>query len=337
MIDLNGVLEDFEKLDFSSGPHDPNDKLNYNEGLVAHPFQKLRKFYGRNKNIFVFLAALEDPVKREEIRDIIKRKCEEDSEAIQEFDQKMKQFLERAELGRKHAKMFLGNNDDLRVDALFAGYHVPGENGRRRNIHANLNIDLGKTGNQKFNLSSYFERETPNWDEENGELQAVKIFGNGKRIFKIAKTDGGQRNYMYSNGADMLLNIKWETGDKMHDVVLKFREGQVVMAEPPSIELLEFAKKNDALLLRGKRLHVVLQEFLDKSNQEPKDKHGNFSDGGGGDLGTTELDGYIVVEDNGDGTGLQCTASKIQTLAAEYTEDSDSGDDGNWIDNAALE
>ncbi|MFP3036363.1 MAG: hypothetical protein ACEY3A_05315 [Wolbachia sp.] len=136
--EVQSILLDFDSLDFSSWPfnHHLYD-MNYNEGKEANPFDKIAKYYGRKKNIFLFVDMVFN--KEKEIMDIISKKC--DAQAREKFRERIKIYSDRIGQGINGAKEFL--NSDL--TAFFNGYHVacPGHN---RNIHENLNINITKPG-----------------------------------------------------------------------------------------------------------------------------------------------------------------------------------------------
>ncbi|WP_353274510.1 hypothetical protein [Wolbachia endosymbiont (group A) of Ennomos erosarius] len=59
--EVQSILSDFQKLDFAKNPcDDPSDVINYNEGKEANPFDKIAKYYGRKKNVFLFISMLQN-------------------------------------------------------------------------------------------------------------------------------------------------------------------------------------------------------------------------------------------------------------------------------------
>ncbi|MGL9760924.1 MAG: hypothetical protein ACR5LB_01655 [Wolbachia sp.] len=136
--EVQSILSDFDSLDFSGVPfnHHLYD-MNYNEGKEANPFDKIAKYYGRSKNVFLFIAMLQDKKQSEKIINIISKKC--DDQAKEKFVERMNTYLDRIGQGINDAKEFL--NSDL--TAFFNGYYVacPGHD---RNIHENLNINITK-------------------------------------------------------------------------------------------------------------------------------------------------------------------------------------------------
>lgn len=115
--EVQSILSDFDSLDFSGGPfnHHLYD-MNYNEGKEANPFDKIAKYYGRKKNVFLFIDVVFH--KEKEILDIISKKC--DAQAREKFRERMKIYSDRIWQGINDAKEFL--NSDL--TAFFNGYHV---------------------------------------------------------------------------------------------------------------------------------------------------------------------------------------------------------------------
>ncbi|MGL9718214.1 MAG: hypothetical protein ACR5K9_06045 [Wolbachia sp.] len=90
--EIDSVLSDFEKLDFGNNPcNDAWDVINYNEGKKADPFDKIAKYYGRKKNVFLFIDVVFH--KEKEILDIIGKKC--DAQAREKFRERMKIYLDR--------------------------------------------------------------------------------------------------------------------------------------------------------------------------------------------------------------------------------------------------
>ncbi|XGA08462.1 MAG: hypothetical protein U0X86_000699 [Wolbachia endosymbiont of Xenopsylla cheopis] len=76
-VAIQTVLSDFQKLDFANNPcADPWDVINYNEGKAANPFDKIAKYYGRKRNIFLFIAMLRDLEQLTKIMEIINQKCD---------------------------------------------------------------------------------------------------------------------------------------------------------------------------------------------------------------------------------------------------------------------
>lgn len=284
--EFKDVLDDFEKLDFSGGPFDPSDVLNYNDGQNTNPFNKIRKYYGRFKDIFLFIALLYDDDQKDKVMNIVRRKCKGDRTKIAEFEGNMRIFLERAHHGRRQAMEFLGEKYRRSVIAFFAGSQMLDPTSKR-NFHANLNIDLGESG-LSFDITDYFNRPTPLTDTGKGELERIKIYGNGKRIVTVFKKSGRQRNYLVTKFAEMDLDIKWNVQDssgpvagpstsqnpgcsrsirgvKECAVLLKIKNGDVTIATASldgnavqPAEILELAKQNDKVWFKNKTLYEIL-------------------------------------------------------------------------------
>lgn len=272
--DFKEVLDDFEKLDFSPGPFSPEDKINYNDGQKATPFNKIRKYYSKYKDIFLFIAVLYDEDQKAKVMNIAKQKCGRDPPVLVEFARNMKAFLDRATQGRKDAIEFLGKEYCRGLVAFFAGTHSTDQH-HRRNIHAHLNIDLGVSG-KTFDITHYFHRQTPYYELEKGELESIKIYGNGKRIVTVFKKGVGQRNYTCAKFAEMILEIKWKAleygsansctrRERECFAALKFRNGDVTISKVTldgqtvqAASILELAKQNDKVFFRNKNLYDVM-------------------------------------------------------------------------------
>lgn len=128
--EMQSILSDFQKLDFAKNPcNDPSDVINYNEGKEANPFDKIAKYYGRNKNVFLFISMLQNSEQLEKIINIISEGC--DVQAKEKFIERMDIYLGRIREGEQDAKELL--NVDF-PGAFFNGPHT----GKNRNIHQNL-------------------------------------------------------------------------------------------------------------------------------------------------------------------------------------------------------
>lgn len=253
--EVQNVLSDFDSLDFSGGPfnHHLYD-MNYNEGKKANPFDKIAKYYGRKKNVFLFVDVVFR--KEKEIMDIISEKC--DAQAREKFRERMKIYSDRIGQGINDAKEFL--NSDL--TAFFNGYHVACP-GRDRNIHENLNINITKPG-QTLETSCLFNNKTKSMEVIKNEIKRVKIYSNGKRVVTIKKNEKQQRNYSFTKLAICDIEISWNAKDTSEKdlscvIVLSINSGQISIGKSTingqNIELkniLELAKQNEAVLMRVK-------------------------------------------------------------------------------------
>ncbi|MFP3015600.1 MAG: hypothetical protein ACEY3B_04800 [Wolbachia sp.] len=75
--EVQDILSDFDNLDFSNGPFNYSlYDINYNEGKEANPFDKIAKYYGRKKNVFLFISTLQNSEWLEKIINIISKKCD---------------------------------------------------------------------------------------------------------------------------------------------------------------------------------------------------------------------------------------------------------------------
>ncbi|QKX02968.1 hypothetical protein GOY07_01980 [Wolbachia endosymbiont of Litomosoides sigmodontis] len=265
--EVQSVLSDFDNLDFSNGPFNyPLYSMNYNEGKEANPFDKIAKYYGRNKNVFLFIAMLRDKWQSEKIIDIVSKKC--DVQAQEKFIERMNIYLNRVNKGELDAKEFL--NSDLA--AFFNGYHTACQ-GHNCNIYKNLNINITEP-EQTLEISHLFTKKTKKMERSKSELKRVKIYSNGKRIVTIKKNEKQQRNYFFAELAICDIEISWGTEDKSGKdlncvAVLNINSGQInigkLTIDGKNVELkdiLELAKQNEAMLIKGKALHEVLRKCL---------------------------------------------------------------------------
>lgn len=75
---LQSVLADFQSLDFENNLCDnPADVINYSDGQEVNPFNKISKYYRKNKNIFLFISVLRDEEQRIKIEDLVSQKCDD--------------------------------------------------------------------------------------------------------------------------------------------------------------------------------------------------------------------------------------------------------------------
>ncbi|WP_265037304.1 hypothetical protein [Wolbachia endosymbiont (group A) of Anomoia purmunda] len=148
--EMQSILSDFQKLDFAKNPcDDPSDVINYNEGKEANPFDKIAKYYGRKKNVFLFISMLQNSEQLEKIINIIGEKC--NAQDKEKFTERLNIYLGRIRKGEQDAKELL--NGDF-PGAFFNGPHT----GENRNIHQNLNIKI-KPG-QTLEVSSLFNKKS---------------------------------------------------------------------------------------------------------------------------------------------------------------------------------
>ncbi|MDR2978803.1 MAG: hypothetical protein LBU56_05450 [Rickettsiales bacterium] len=281
--EVQNILSDFEKLDFGNNPcNDAWNVINYNEGKEANPFNKIAKYYGRKKNVFLFISMLQDKEQSEKIINIVSKKC--NVQAKEKFIERMNIYLDRISKGEHDAKEFL--NSDL--TAFFNGYHVACP-GHERNIHENLNINITKPG-QTLETSSFFSKKVKRIEEEKGEVKRAKIYSNGKRVVTIKKNEKQQRNYSFTEFAICNIEISWDAQDKSGKdlscvIVLSINSGQISIGKSTvdgkNVELkdiLELAKQNGVVLIGGKTLHEVLGECLtrqtpceERENTQPRE------------------------------------------------------------------
>lgn len=269
--EVQSILSDFEKLDFENNPcNDAWDVINYNEGKEANPFDKIAKYYGRKKNVFLFVDVVFH--KEKEVMDIISKKC--DAQAREKFRERMKIYSDRIWQGINDAKEFLNSNDF--PGAFFNGPHT----GENRNIYQNLNIKV-KPG-QTLETSSLFNKKS--------EVKRVKIYSNGKRVVTIEENEKQQRNYSFTEFAICDIEISWDIQDESGKdlscvIVLSINSGQISIkkstidgsnVEPKDI--LELARQNGVALIGGKTLHEILGECLvqqtsceEKENTQPRE------------------------------------------------------------------
>jgi hypothetical protein len=256
--EVQSILSDFEKLNFENNPcNDAWDVINYNDGKEANPFDKIAKYYGRKKNVFLFISMLQDKKQSEKIINIVSKKC--NAQAKEKFIERMNIYLDRISKGERDAEEFLNSNDF--PGAFFNGPHT----GENRNIYQNLNIKV-KPG-QTLETSSLFNKKS--------ELEREKIYNEkGERIITIEKNEKQQRNCSFTKFAICDIEISWDAQDESEKdlncvIVLSINSGQICIkkstidgsnVEPK--EILELAKQNEVALIRGKALHEVLEKCL---------------------------------------------------------------------------
>ncbi|WP_395463541.1 hypothetical protein [Wolbachia endosymbiont of Cantharis cryptica] len=304
--EVQSILSDFQKLDFAKNPcDDPSDVINYNEGKKAGQFDKIAKYYGREKDVFLFISMLRDKEQSEKIIDIVSKKC--DAQTKEKFVERMNIYLDRINKGEQDAKEFL--NSDL--TAFFNGYHVacPGHD---RNIHENLNIKTELE--QSLEISSLFSRRIKRMEEEKSEVKRAKIYSNGERIVTIEKNEKQQRNYSFTESAICNIEISWTAKDDSGKdlnciIVLNINSGQISIGKSTIDgrdvelkEILELAKQNEAVLIGGKALHEVLAEHLIK--QTPCERHESIVMPPDTGAPSSSLDGGTTVE------GASCSVGR---------------------------
>lgn len=292
--EMQSILSDCQKLDFAKNPcDDPSDVINYNEGKEANPFDKIAKYYGRKKNVFLFISMLQNSEQLEKIINIIGEKC--NAQDKKKFTERLNIYLGRIREGEQDAKELL--NGDF-PGAFFNGPHI----GKNRNIHQNLNIKI-KPGHT-LEVSSLFNKKS--------ELEREKIYNEkGERIATIEKNEKQQRNYSFTEFAICDIEISWgakdESGKDLNcAVVLNINSGQISIKKSTidgkdveSKEILELAKQNEAVLIKGKALCEVLVEHFIKQTpcEEKKDtqSHENIVVPGSG-APSSAIDEEITVE-----------------------------------------
>ncbi|WP_250295663.1 hypothetical protein [Wolbachia endosymbiont of Oedothorax gibbosus] len=280
-------MSDFDNLDFSSGPFNYSSyDINYNKGKEANPFDKIAKYYGRKKNVFLFISMLQNSEQLEKIINIIGKKC--NAQDKEKFVERINIYLDRISKGEHDAKELL--NGDF-PGAFFNGPHT----GENRNIHQNLNIQI-KPG-QTLEISSLFNKKS--------ELEREKIYNEkGKRIVTIEKNEKQQRNYSFTKFAICDIEISWgakdESGKDLNcTVVLNINSGKISIGKSTingkdveSKEILELVKQNEAMLIKGRALYEVLAEhFIKRTPCEEKKRHESIIIPG------SSLDGGTTVEE----------------------------------------
>ncbi|WP_353284174.1 hypothetical protein [Wolbachia endosymbiont (group A) of Lasioglossum fulvicorne] len=279
-----------------------------NKDKKANLFNEIAKYYRENKDIFLFTAMLQDKERLKKIIDIIDKECS--VQAKEQFVRGMNSYLDGISVGEHDAKEFL-NKEFLNSDlvALFNGPPAPYQ-GQVRNIHRNLNINVIKLG-QALKTSSFFSRKIKRMEEEKSEIKIVNIHSNGKKIVKIEKNEKQQRNYSFTEFAICDIEISWgakdESGKDLNcAVVLNINSGQISIKKSTidgkdveSKEILELAKQNEAVLIKGKALCEVLVEHFIKQTpcEEKKDtqSHENIVVPGSG-APSSAIDEEITVE-----------------------------------------
>lgn len=280
------VLSDFEKLNFNFKDNkcqDSSDSVNYNNGRPADPFDKIANYYRREKeSIFLFNYVVLS--KQREIMDILDKKLtSKDQEELKEnFKKRLGRYLLRIDEGMNDAKEFL-NKDDL--IGFFDGCYWPDKKaGHLVNHYDNLSINITKPG-QSLETIRLFSEKIKRMETIKNEVQRVKIYSNDKRIVTIEKNEKQQRNYSFTEFAICDIEISWDAKDESGKdlnctVVLNINLGQVSIkkstidgkdVEPKKI--LELAKQNEAVLIKGKALHEVLAAHFIKQTpcEEKKD------------------------------------------------------------------
>lgn len=203
----SAILADFKKLDFTNTPCNDTSDINYNDGKEANPFDKIAKYYGRGKNVFLFISLLRNEKFSKNVEAIISEKCSDTQQA--KFIERVTVYLNRIKQGEITAKEFL--NDENFSDAFFNGYHC----GEKKNIHANLNINFTQA-TQFLDTHNIFNRKVVN--TEVGALQRVKIYNNGQRAVTI-ENNQGVRKYKFTKNSSCQLVIKNEKGALFLDVI----------------------------------------------------------------------------------------------------------------------
>ncbi|ODM91569.1 hypothetical protein Ocin01_15115 [Orchesella cincta] len=240
--------------------------LDFSEGAEPNAFNTLAKYYGREKkeDVFFFQTILRDPNMKQKMMSMIKSstKCEENQ--LQQFNRRMERYLKRIENGEKDAKEFLGDGN-----AFFHGYHVAHPE-HPRNIHENLNINLAKRTNITFETGdNLFAKVIPAIVQEQSELRRVKMYGNGTRLATVLKLDGGQRNYDFEDEAGCDLEVGWVAKEEEMECTLIlnvekgkliFRKGLLNGDEMDKEKIIEFAKENKIVFIKGKNLAEILEE-----------------------------------------------------------------------------
>ncbi|MDE5067102.1 hypothetical protein OZD63_03310 [Wolbachia endosymbiont of Drosophila leontia] len=150
---------------------------------------------------------------------------------------------------------------------------------RLLNHYDHLNINITKP-EQSLETSRPFTEKTKRMEEEKSEVKRAKVYSNGERIVTIEKQ---RRNYSFAKFAICDIEISWgakdESGKDLNcTVVLNINLGQVSIkkstidgkdVEPKKI--LELAKQNEAVLIKGKALHEVLAaHFIKQTPCEEK-------------------------------------------------------------------
>ncbi|WP_246210160.1 hypothetical protein [Wolbachia endosymbiont of Atemnus politus] len=270
------VLSDFKELNFNFKDNkceNPSDKVNFNNGWPADPFDKIANYYRWEKDIFLFNHVVLN--KRKEIMGILDKKfTSQDQEKLKEnFKKRLGRYLLRIDEGMNDAKEFL-NKDDL--IGFFDGCYWPDKKaGHLVNHYDNLSINITKPG-QSLETSRLFSEKTKRMEIIKNEVQRVKIYSNDKRIVTIEKNEKQQRNYSFEKSAICDIEISWDAKDKSGNdlncvVVLNIDSGQIGIkksvingknVEPK--EILELAKQNEAVLIGNKALHEVLEGYLTK-------------------------------------------------------------------------
>lgn len=278
------VLSDFERLNFDFKDNkceDSSDSVNYNNGWPADPFDKIANYY-REDDIFLFNYVVLS--KRKEIMGILDKKLtSKDQEELKEnFKKRLGRYLIRIGEGMSDGQEFLKTGSAI---AFFDGCYVPCPYANRLlNHYDHLNINITKP-EQSLETSRLFTEKTKRMEEEKSEVKRAKIYSNGERIVTIEKNEKQQRNYSFTKFAICDIEISWgakdESGKDLNcTVVLNINLGQVSIkkstidgkdVEPKKI--LELAKQNEAVLIKGKALHEVLAAHFIKQTpcEEKKD------------------------------------------------------------------
>ncbi|MCM1001327.1 MAG: hypothetical protein KTV72_03280 [Wolbachia endosymbiont of Melophagus ovinus] len=188
----------------------------------------------------------------------------------------MGRYLLRIDEGMNDAKEFLEEDDLI---GFFDGCYWPDEKaGRLVNHYDNLSINITKPG-QSLETSRLFSNKTKRMEVIKNEIKRVKIYSNGKRVVTIEKNEKQQRNYSFTKFAICDIEISWNAKDASEKdlscvIVLSINSDQISIkkstidgsnVEPK--EILELAKQNEAVLIKGKALHEVLGECLVQQTQ----------------------------------------------------------------------
>ncbi|KAG8171927.1 hypothetical protein JTE90_002007 [Oedothorax gibbosus] len=201
------IVSDFNNLVFENIPCSDSSNINYNDGKEADPFDKIATYYGRQKNVFLFISLLRNCEFSALILNKIKGKCS--TEQFESFIERTTLYLTRIKQGEITAREFL--NGDHFPGAFFNGYHC----GEKKNFHENLNVNFTQS-TQFLDVQDIFIRKID--CRESGELLRVKIFENGLRAVTVEK-DQDARKYSFSKNAACQLVLKNDKSSLYLDII----------------------------------------------------------------------------------------------------------------------
>lgn len=272
------VLSDFRKLNFGLKDNlckDDKDNVNYNEGWPADPFDKIANYYRWNKNIFLFNYVVLS--KQKEIISILNEKSIPEDKR-KNFKESLGRYPIRIEEGMNDAKEFLKEDG---LVGFFDGRYWPGENAEV-NHYDNLSVNIIKP-EKSLETSRLFTDKIERMKRNKNEVKRAKIYSDGKLIVTIEKNDKQQRNYCFEKDAICNMKIEWSAEDEKGNSVncfisLNVNSGDIKVGQATINgedigleEILELARQNKDVLMKGEALYEFLERDLEQDVQLQED------------------------------------------------------------------